>query len=119
MKKIKTVTTPAVPAQKKKVEVTVCDFCTTTVPDHGSYGWFPKCSICDRDTCRKHNKVDPHNYDDYPDWYCEICYNLRYGKYQDEYLDMIDKHEREEQEFMEKLKKESLKTPCVSIEIDI
>lgn len=98
----------AVPAKTKKMTKTVCDFCDKTVPDHGSYGWYPHCSICQRDTCRDHNKIEPYDYSDYPDWFCEICYDLRFNEHQEKYLDMINRHDEEKEAFMNKLKEESL-----------
>lgn len=82
MKKVKTVKIPAKkavaakPAKTKEVEETVCDFCGANVPDHGSYGWYPSCSGCGRDCCRKHNFAED-SYTDYPEWYCSICLEIR------------------------------------------
>lgn len=114
MKKTETKIIPAVkakPAKKKEVVKIYCDFCNATLPDHGSYGWYPRCTLCGRDTCRKHNHPDPHEYGDYPDWFCDICLDLRYNVYQNDYLEMVGRHEKEEEKFMKMLKEKSLESP--------
>jgi len=77
MKVTKTVKVAAkkIPARTKEVTKTVCDFCNADVPDHGSYGWYPGCSVCGRDCCSEHN-VAENDYLDYTDWLCIICAKL-------------------------------------------
>lgn len=110
MKKTKTVTTKkkVIPQSIKEVTKTYCDFCNTVVPDHGSYGWYPGCSLCNRDTCRKHNKPDPHEYGDYPDWYCYICYELKFDKYEDIYAEIEESYEEELNRLEGQIREESL-----------
>lgn len=109
MKKEVTVKVAAVkarPASSKKVTKIYCDFCSATLPDHGSYGWYPKCSLCKRDTCRKHNNPDPNEPGDYPDWFCDICLKL----FMPERAIMQEKHWKEEEALERKIAKLSLQT---------
>lgn len=109
MKKTKIITIPArkaSPARKKKVSQRVCDFCSATIPDHGSYGWYPSCSICKRDCCRKHNQPDPDEPSDYPDWFCNICMPLILPARRA----MKERHWKEEEEIENKIKEQSLGT---------
>lgn len=93
----------ATPARTKEVTETVCDFCGASVPDHGSYGWYPSCAICGRDCCRKHN-VAENDYMDYTDWYCIICAKI----YPKLYEELAEKHYAEIEALKSKVKKESL-----------
>jgi hypothetical protein len=110
MKKIETVKIPAKkavaakPATTKQVEKTVCDFCGASVPDHGSYGWYPRCACCGRDTCRKHNTFDPDEPGDYGDWFCQICLPLLLPARRE----MQERHWNEEEELVKKIKEISL-----------
>lgn len=94
----------AKPARTKKVKKTVCDFCGADVPSHGSYGWYPSCSICGRDCCRKHNTFDPDEPGDYGSWFCQICLPLILPARRE----MQDRHWKEEEELEARIKKESL-----------
>ena len=110
MKETKTVKVRAVKAQPertKEVTKTHCDFCRAVVPDHGSYGWYPSCSICGRDCCRKHNSPDPDEFGDYPDWYCRICLPLIIPAKRE----MKERHWAEEEEMEKRIRKESLESP--------
>lgn len=108
MKQTKEIKVPAkvvkTPVKIKKVTKILCDFCGATVPDHGSYGWFPNCSICGRDTCRKHNKPDPDEVGDYPEWFCQICMPLILPARRE----MENRHYKEEEELEARIKEESL-----------
>jgi len=109
MKKTTTKTIPAVkarPAKKKKVVQVVCDFCDTVLPDHGSYGWYPSCSICGRDTCRKHNSFDPDEIGDYGDWFCDICMPLIIPARRE----MKERHWEEEGQLEKMIKEKSLES---------
>ncbi len=113
MKKTTSKTIPAVkarPAKTKEVTKIYCDFCNATVPDHGSYGWYPSCHACGRDTCRKHNQAYRETYSDYPEWFCPICVNLCETKY-NALLDAITVEFETKEEALEKqLRKESLES---------
>lgn len=104
----------AIPAKTKKVTETVCDFCQANLPDHGSFGWYPKCTLCGRDICRKHTKFDSPDSSDYPDNYCTICFDLRFVKYGDAWWKLQELHEKEEEEFLKLIKKESLNESLIS-----
>lgn len=104
----KTVTVRAVkakPKYTKTVAVKVCDFCGADLPDHGSYGWYPSCSVCKRDCCRKHNSPDPDTFDDHPDWYCDICLPLIIPAKRE----MKERHWDEKEELEKQIREESLK----------
>lgn len=110
MKKTKVVKIPAkkaVSARTKEVTETVCDFCGANLPNHGSYGLYPTCSLCGRDCCYKHNKPES-NYDDYTEWFCIVCYALKFGEYAKFYEEISIYHEKEIERLNYQLKMESL-----------
>ena len=62
MREVKNVTT--------EQETYTCDVCGD------SMGVYPKrCSICNRDICIKHAMLDSRDYGDYPDAYCDSCWD--------------------------------------------
>ncbi|MGA2435877.1 MAG: hypothetical protein ABSG25_11385 [Bryobacteraceae bacterium] len=101
MKKEKEIIIPAVntPEHKKMVEVIICDLNCDSVAKH-------VCCLCGRDVCEKHTY---YKYDcgDYPDIYCRICEDLL-EKYKNDYIEMDNKHEKEIEEYYNKIKMESL-----------
>lgn len=108
MKKTVSKTIPAVKARPaKKVErvVTMCDFCDNKSADY--YGNERTCMGCGRDICQKHQTYDPEETGDYGGHYCPTCIKLYKEKYQQLLYDLRDKHYREEEQLMNKLKKES------------
>jgi hypothetical protein len=110
MRKVKTVEVPVttIEATTKQIVQVFCD-----VPDCDEpiqpfkYGWGKvghKCLICDRDICRRHTVEDPDDGGDYPDKWCSICHGLYYQKRRV----MYDRHDKEETELLENVKRESL-----------
>jgi len=111
MEKKKIIIISAKKATTREVTVYGCDFC-----DHESrvHSRFEKCCLCGRTVCRYWEKAcynwDPHETGDYPDTYCPVCYYLRYGKYDRDFIDIDNEQEEKTQLLLEKIKKISLKT---------
>lgn len=107
MKKEKLVSVAPTRATTRKVTKFYCD-----IPDCGDeaamlYGGVnsAKCNICKRDVCKRHLEYDPDNSGDYPEKWCSICYPLiLYPR-----REMEERHDKEADELLEKVKKESLK----------
>ncbi len=114
MKKTTTVKIPAKkaiaakPAKTKTVTKTVCDFCDANIPNHGSYGWYPSCHGCGRDTCRKHNQAYRETWSDYPEWFCDVCIKLCETKYNALLEQITTEFENKEEALEKQLRKESL-----------
>lgn len=118
MKKTREVKTPertvVRPAKVKKIEEVFCDICQKRVDvsrdnHYGSGGH--NCEICGRDICRNQTCFI---YEDDPDdcnssiRVCIFCHPLRYKKYLIAYYDLLNKHEKEVEDFYKMIKKESL-----------
>lgn len=116
MKKTTYKTVPAVPAKpatKKRVEKIYCDVCERDCTMR-----YINCVLCGREVCkydwqrkaaeRQCMGTDERDYGDYPDKYCIICHDLKFGKYDKEYEDMQEQHYKAEEALDEKIKKESL-----------
>lgn len=118
MKKTRTVKTPARvvtrPAKTKEVVEVYCDIGGEKVDltrdnHYGSGGH--NCEICGRDICRNQSCFI---YEDDPDdcnssiRVCIICHPLRYKKYLLPYYDLLNKHEKEIEDFFKMIRKESL-----------
>lgn len=108
MKKIVEVIIPAQPEKKTKKEVFVCDICGEVTQSYYT------CHSCGRIMCHKMNntcsEIDPHEYGDYPDRYCTICYNLKYKKYEEDYCEIEENYEEEKRVLDDKVREESLLT---------
>jgi hypothetical protein len=106
MKKVKTITIPGVAAHTKEVEVFICDTCGVERKSVAS------CTLCGRHVCKGYvpycAKFDPHDWGDYPCVYCPICYDLRFIKYEKEYLAMEQEFEKRQEVWLQKIKEESL-----------
>ncbi len=100
---------PAQKATKRKVTKVYCDVGGEFISGNGGYGRTGKCTICSRDVCRKHEKIDPHSPEDYPDGYCTICYDIKYVKYGDRQIQLDNKHAEDKQELNKSVLEESLK----------
>ena len=48
----------------------ICDLCGKET------GYHRVCSICGRDICSSCTKFDPRDMGDYPEKYCESCFNI-------------------------------------------
>lgn len=107
MKIIKEVEVPAVKAHKKKTEVFICDFCQKERKVF-------TCVICQRHACqggysgKSCARYDPHDPGDYPDHYCPPCYDLRFVKYEPEFIRLEEEQWEAEQLLIARIKKESL-----------
>lgn len=106
MRQQKTVKVPAVKASTKEVTVVYCDIpecnAKVTIENYGGGGGV--CEICKRDVCKKHKVRDYHDGGDYANNYCTICWPI----YEPLREKMEERHWDEEEELIEKVKKESL-----------
>lgn len=104
---MKRVTTVKVPSKTKEVVKVTCDVdgCGDTAAFLYGGVNYAKCEICKRDLCKRHLVYDPDEPGDYPSKWCSICYGLYYQKRRE----MQDRHWKEEDALIEKVKKESLK----------
>ena len=68
MKKTRTITTPAMPAESRTEAYHECDVC-------GKADARRSCVICGRDVCESWQcrATDPEDYSDYPATWCQIC----------------------------------------------
>lgn len=108
--KVSYVRVPAQKATRRKVEKIYCDVGGEHITGHGGYGRTGKCVSCDRDICRKHEKPDPHGFnEDYPDGYCTVCYDIKFVKYGDRQLKLEEQHDKEQNELDRLVRVESLK----------
>lgn len=115
MKKVKTIIIPASNETTQLVEIHVCDFCgyeSETSLGSGLRQTMIACTTCGRHICRlRANQCgtpDPDDPTDYPSYYCPICYELRFIKYEEEVIKIQGRHEKEWKDFWDKVKKESL-----------
>ena len=108
MKITKEVEIPAktIKATVKKIETTYCDFpeCKNKVILRGSTYLGVKCRLCNRDVCYNHKNYDSYYSEDYPEYYCVICYDLWIPAR----TELINRQEIEYDQLMEQTKKESL-----------
>lgn len=75
-KKIKQVIPPrTIKGKITTTEVIECDFCYIQKRDDTK---IYTCTLCKRDICYSHLRYDPEESGDYPDRYCDICYELKY-----------------------------------------
>jgi hypothetical protein len=73
----------------------ICDICGNETSHHRI------CSICSRDICSDCTKFDPRDTGDYPEKYCDSCFNI--GK---KYLDQISIEEEKYDVIIENLEQE-------------
>ena len=84
--------TEEVVAHTKQVTVITCDVCSTRLG-----GRFYKCYMCSKDLCYHHTVYDNRDSGDYPDKYCQPCwdigesYRLMEAEAADRYYDELDK----------------------------
>lgn len=109
MKITKRTTVPARVAGFRDHEVVLCDFCQKEVAD--KYGNKKKCVLCERDICYNHTKYDLEEYGDYPDMYCPICYELRFGKYAPKIAEIREKADGKVEYVLKAIREKSLVTP--------
>lgn len=95
----------------KEIAIYICDLCGKEGKDESM---FRTCCLCKRLVHRdwSHPKEDcVESYDDgsdYPDWYCKICYKLKFVDYKIE-LEIIEEEQYQKEEALEqKIIKESL-----------
>jgi hypothetical protein len=113
MKKITIKEVPAVkarPAKTKEVIHTMCDICSLEIKSHGRV-----CVLCKRDVHYYNWKKttqcmadDDREYGDYPDTYCIKCHDLKFGKYNQEYMDAVREFDELEESIEVRVRKESL-----------
>lgn len=106
MKKTTEVKVPAKKATTRQVVKIFCDVPGCTDQAAMLYGGVnsAKCGICKRDICKRHLEYDPDEMGDYPDKWCSICYPLiLYPR-----REMNERHWKEEEALIAKVKKESL-----------
>lgn len=101
------------PISTKKVEIILCDVCTKDVDASDDYHYSSgghQCWICCRDICRRQAcfiyEKDPDDYNDSVR-ICIYCHPL-YKKYQPDYNNLTDRHEKEIVNFYKSIIKESL-----------
>lgn len=51
---------------------------------------------------------DPREAGDYPDFYCNTCFDLKFKKYDQEYLDIENEHSNKLELLEQKIREESL-----------
>lgn len=75
------------------VEETVytCDICLTAEAPVARH--IRTCHFCKRHSCTDHGRFDPEDYGDYPAFFCQTCYDIRYIKYADAYQKLKDDYE--------------------------
>jgi len=116
MQRTKTVVVPAKPETTKEVVIYGCDFCDR---EHTEAGRFTRCCVCQRVVCRGFidscYRNDPFETGDYPDHYCPVCYALRFGTHEKEYLAEEARYEHELELLDELVKNESLGTKITRI----
>jgi hypothetical protein len=107
MKIIKKIVIPAQIEKTIEKEIYVCDVCKKETRN------FKQCAICERLMCYdisgKCFYSDPHCSGDYPDYYCPICYKLRFEIYEKEINQIQLDAEKKEELIIQKIKEESLK----------
>jgi hypothetical protein len=107
-----------IPAQKSKVverQIYVCDLCGRENIDRS---FFVQCSMCGRLVCRGgygrtdkcHCMYDPDEIGDYPAEFCQICYNLRYEKYANDFEKIEEDYSNKIDNMESKIKAESIAT---------
>lgn len=101
---------PAKPATQKRVEKHYCDICSDQIK-----GRVRVCTLCKRDCHDWWEKKDcsasdDRDYGDYPAYYCKICHDLKFGKYDKEYYDIQEECEKKEEALEAKILKESLES---------
>lgn len=95
-------------AHVREIEIFVCDICKFESKDKTLFRY---CGICKRLVCHKLSESCARVADDcgdYPDYYCKKCYELRYKKYEEEFRQREENRDKEDELFIEKIKKESL-----------
>ena len=102
MKKIIEKVIPEIKQHIKEEEQFFCDICGKKLYTHRV------CCLCQRDICDDHRQNDRDDFGDYPDYYCPICYNLKFVKYDKELDDIESESIRLKELVIEKIKKESL-----------
>lgn len=95
----------AIPATKKVLTQVFCDVGGESLGYVGGTGIVIACTVCKRDVCRKHTDDDPfEGWSDYPSQVCDICMPIYYPVIKE----MNKRHDKEEDDLMEKVVKESL-----------
>lgn len=105
------ITVPVIKEHKKKVKFYVCDICGY---ENQNTSTFSHCCLCGRMICYKGwsgpscTKDDPRDDGDYPGHYCQLCYDLKFLKYEAEYQTIVRTHDDALDALDAKIKKESL-----------
>ncbi len=109
MQRTKTITIPPIPQKTQEVSIYGCDVCGHESKQATS---FKKCYLCGRLVCNTYNDkcggFDPRESGDYPDFYCNICFELKFKKYAQEYEDIENDYSNKLELLEKKIREESL-----------
>lgn len=105
---VKSIKVKPVAATTRVVEEFFCDICSEEISVRRRV-----CTLCKRDCHgwqdkRGCSQTDDRDYGDYPDYYCSICYDLKFVKYNREYWDIQEELESKEEKLNKKILEESL-----------
>lgn len=108
MKKVKKTVIPkrTIKEHTREKVVVVCDICKdeARVVVDGK-----PCMVCKRDVCASCSNYDPENMGDYPDYYCEICYGLRFEKHKHVFEKLEENYDKDIEKATEEIRRLSLK----------
>lgn len=109
MKRTKTVIIPAIEQTTKEVNIYGCDICGK---ENQRANNFKNCYLCKRFVCDNYSKRcgndNPNETGDYPDFYCNICFELKFKKYAQEYEDIENDYSNKLELLEKKIREESL-----------
>lgn len=109
MQKKQTIKIPAKPATTKEVITYGCDICGW---ESKSKNYFITCCSCGRFVCQAGrnscHRVKFDDCSDYADWYCKICYELRFTKYDKDYISAEVAYDKRIESLDALIKEESL-----------
>jgi hypothetical protein len=96
---------PAQEAREFEKEILICDECKKVKRI------LLKCVLCGKQICNSCQKSDYSDASDHLDihTYCPKCYQLRFEYYLEEIKKIEDDYERRMKDFLDKIRKESLK----------